>query len=98
VSAGNLGVGHSPLRGSTGQGLKVFIHRMRRGDVIMMLDLSSQELELLQRIVRQYYMSLREEIYHTESSAFKKNLKDEEAQLDRLLEKLESKLNEPMAA
>src|SRR5574341_1231798 len=54
----------------------------------MTLNFSSQELELLQRIVRQYYMNLRAEIYHTESSAFKKGLKDEEVQLQRLLEKI----------
>ncbi len=55
----------------------------------MMLEFSPQELVLLQRVARQYYMTLREEIYHTESSAFKKNLKDEEVLLERLLEKLE---------
>ncbi len=44
----------------------------------MRLDFSIEELALLQRIVRQYYMTLREEIYHTESASFKKNLKDKE--------------------
>jgi Ser/Thr protein kinase RdoA (MazF antagonist) len=58
----------------------------------MMLNFTSQELELLQRIVRQYYMNLRSEIYHTEASAFKMGLKDEEAQLQRLLEKLEGEM------
>jgi hypothetical protein len=55
----------------------------------MILELSPQELALLQRIVRQYYMTLRQEIYHTESSVFKKDLKDEESELEHLLEKLE---------
>jgi hypothetical protein len=55
----------------------------------MILNFTSQELELLQRIVRQYYMNLRSEIYHTEASAFKMSLKDEEAQLQHLLEKIE---------
>jgi hypothetical protein len=54
----------------------------------MMLELSSEELALLQRIVRQYYMNLRAEIYHTDSSIFKDTLKEEEAQIQRLLEKL----------
>jgi len=54
----------------------------------MMFELSSEELALLQRIVRQYYMNLRAEIYHTDSSIFKDTLKDEEAQIQRLLEKL----------
>ncbi len=54
----------------------------------MMLEFSSEELALLQRLVRQYYMNLRAEIYHTDSSVFKDKLKDEEAQIQRLLEKL----------
>jgi hypothetical protein len=55
----------------------------------MMLELSPQEYALLQRITRQYYMTLRQEIYHTESSVFKKDLKDEESELEHLLEKFE---------
>jgi hypothetical protein len=54
----------------------------------MTLDFSAPELDLLQRIVRQYYMNLREEIYRTDSSLFKSKLKDEESQLQLLLEKL----------
>jgi len=54
----------------------------------MMLDFSSEELALVQRLVRQYYMNLRAEIHHTDSSIFKNTLKDEEAQIQRLLEKL----------
>jgi hypothetical protein len=52
-------------------------------------DFSFEELALLERIARQYYMTLRQEIYHTESSVFKKDLKAEETQLNRLLEKFE---------
>lgn len=59
----------------------------------MIITLSPQEVELLQRIVRQYYMELRDEIYRTESSQFKQGLKSEEAQLERLLEKLEVTTN-----
>jgi hypothetical protein len=58
----------------------------------MMLNFTSQELGLLQRIARQYYMNLRSEIYRTEASAFKMGLKDEEAQLQRLLEKIEGEM------
>jgi hypothetical protein len=64
----------------------------------MILNLSPQELDLLQRIVRQYYMDLRAEIYHTESSVFKKSLKNEEALLQRLLEKIEGESVKPIAA
>ncbi len=56
----------------------------------MIITLSPQEAEQLRRIVRQYYMELRAEIYHTDSSQFKQGLKSEEAQLERLLEKLEA--------
>ncbi len=58
----------------------------------MMLNFTPQELELLQRIVRHYYMDLRAEIYHTEASEFKRGLKDEKAQLQRLLEKIEGEM------
>jgi hypothetical protein len=54
----------------------------------MIITLSPHEIELLQHIVRQYYMELRAEIYHTDSAGFKQGLKREEAQLERLLEKL----------
>jgi hypothetical protein len=64
----------------------------------MMLNFSSEELALLQRIVQQYYMTLREEIYHTEAAGFKKSLKDEETQIQRLLEKIGSGLIEPIEA
>ncbi|MDZ7289073.1 MAG: hypothetical protein ONB44_15420 [candidate division KSB1 bacterium] len=64
----------------------------------MKLDLSPQELELLQRILQQYYMNLRAEIYRTESSTFKKGLKEEEAQLQRLLEKMAEELAGPRQA
>lgn len=37
----------------------------------MRFDFSVEELALLQRIVQQYYMNLRAEIYHTDSSLFK---------------------------
>jgi hypothetical protein len=56
----------------------------------MMLEVSSQDLALVQRIVRQYYMNLRAEIYHTDSSTFKEKLKEEEAQIQRLLLQFEN--------
>lgn len=58
----------------------------------MRFDFSVEELALLQRIVQQYYMNLRAEIYHTDSSLFKDTLKAEEAQIQRLLEKIGSEL------
>lgn len=56
----------------------------------MKLEMSVSELALLQRIVRQYYMNLREEIYHTDSSLFKDNLKLEKAEIEALLSRLEA--------
>ncbi len=56
----------------------------------MILEMSVSELELLQRIVRQYYMNLREEIYHTDSSLFKDDLKTEKAEIEALLGKIEA--------
>ncbi|MDZ7267709.1 MAG: hypothetical protein ONB48_16190 [candidate division KSB1 bacterium] len=54
----------------------------------MTLELSVKELELLQRIVQQYFMNLREEIYHTDSSLFKDDLKVEKAQIEAMLNKI----------
>lgn len=61
----------------------------------MKLDFSAEEIEQLQRIVRHYFMDLRAEIYHTDSSIFKDGLKQEQAQLQSLLEKLEGALPAP---
>lgn len=63
----------------------------------MMLELSPQELAAIQRIVRQYFMNLRGEIYRTDSSIFKEGLKEEEAELQRLLRKLETVEASPSA-
>ncbi|MCG3119767.1 MAG: hypothetical protein ALAOOOJD_02278 [bacterium] len=63
----------------------------------MRFDFSAEELALLQRIVQQYYMNLRAEIYHTDSSLFKDTLKAEEAQIQRLLKKVGSELFETAA-
>jgi len=54
----------------------------------MTIELKPQEVELIQRIVRQYYMNLRAEIYHTDATLFKKRLKDEEQAVMELLTKL----------
>ncbi|MCG3154592.1 MAG: hypothetical protein DKINENOH_01186 [bacterium] len=56
----------------------------------MKLEMSMSELELLQRIVRQYYMNLRGEIYHTDSSLFKDDLKLEKAEIEALLGRIEA--------
>lgn len=54
----------------------------------MAFDLSPQEHDLLQRIVQQYYMNLRQEIRKTDSSIFKQGLKEEEELVEKLLAKL----------
>lgn len=54
----------------------------------MNINLTDQERELLVHIVEEYYSTLREEIYKTEASEFKDNLKVEEAAIENLLEKL----------
>jgi hypothetical protein len=64
-------------------------HRAKRreGEVVE-LKLTGEERDLLVRVVDQYYSSLREEIYKTEGREFKENLKQEEAAIKSLLEKL----------
>ena len=62
----------------------------------MIVTLSTQEVELLQRILRHYYMELCVGIYHTESPSFKQGLKSEEMQLERLLEKLAATTGPPL--
>jgi hypothetical protein len=54
----------------------------------MTIRLPRQDAELLQRIVRQHYLNLRSEIFHTDSSLFKKRLKEEESAVLVLLEKM----------
>jgi hypothetical protein len=61
----------------------------------MTLELSSQDQEILQRIVRQYYMNLRHEIRKTDSSFFKQSLKEEEALVENLLAKLSAEAVAP---
>ncbi len=63
----------------------------------MLLELTPQELAAVQRIVRQYYMDLRAEIYRTDSSIFKDGLKEEEAELEKLMRKLENLTARPAA-
>jgi hypothetical protein len=63
----------------------------------MTIELKPEEVELIRRIVRQYYMNLRAEIYHTDATLFKKRLKDEEGAVMGLLEKIGvSFLDEPV--
>jgi 2-phosphoglycerate kinase len=54
----------------------------------MELNLTDEERELLRHIVEEYYSTLREEVYKTEASEFKDNLKKEEAVVKGLLKKL----------
>jgi hypothetical protein len=52
------------------------------------LELSSEEQALLLKILKDYRGTLRQEIYRTEASPFKHDLKIEEELLDRLLARL----------
>ncbi len=54
----------------------------------MELDISPQECELLLKILNDYRGTLRDEIYRTEAAAYKRELKEEEELLDRILSKL----------
>lgn len=56
----------------------------------MQLTLSDQEKDLLIQILDQYYSSLREEIYKTEGYDFKQKLKEEEASIKDLLDRLKT--------
>jgi hypothetical protein len=53
----------------------------------MQMSLSDDEAALLARVVKEYYSSLREEIYRTETFDVKKDLKREESMLKGILEK-----------
>jgi hypothetical protein len=54
----------------------------------MQIELTEQELTLAREILRQEYQDLREEIYKTDSSHFKDQLKEREALLEELVKKL----------
>ena len=54
----------------------------------MDISLTPQERDLLERIVVDYYSTLREEIYKTEAYQIKGELKSEESAVKGLLEKL----------
>jgi len=54
----------------------------------MQINLSDDEAQLLTRVVKQYYSSLREEIYKTDTFDVKDDLKREEGILQGLLGKL----------
>lgn len=54
----------------------------------MNIELTEQEKDLLTDIVEQYFSSLREEIHKTEEYEFKARLKEEEAMVKKILEKL----------
>ena len=56
----------------------------------MQLDISSQEQELLVHVLDNYLRDLRSEIYHTDSSGFKDELKEREETINELLTRLRS--------
>ncbi len=59
----------------------------------MQLEISPEERDLLSEILNSFRSDLRAEVHRTEGP-YKKELKEEEALLDRLLEKLQ-KLQQP---
>lgn len=58
----------------------------------MQLTISHEECSLLVSILTTYRANLRAEIYRTEGTDFKKQLKREEELLDRLLSELQSRV------
>jgi 5'(3')-deoxyribonucleotidase len=64
-----------------------------RGDT-MQIDLTDKEADLLRRVVEDYYLTLREEIYKTEGYQIKHELKEEETAIESILEKLGSQIAE----
>jgi hypothetical protein len=54
------------------------------------LKLTSEDRDILVRILNEYFSELRNEISNTENWEFKKNLKKEEALLNRLLGELKT--------
>jgi len=55
----------------------------------MQIDLSVEELKLLAELLRREYQELREEIYKTEDTRFKADLRAKEKLIESLLAKLE---------
>ena len=55
----------------------------------MQIDLNFEELNLLAELLRRDYQELREEIYKTEDSRFKADLRTREKLIESLLAKLE---------
>ena len=56
----------------------------------MQIDLSDEEVVLLRDLLRTSYDDLREEIYKTEGTDYKKALKTREQALQSLLQKMDS--------
>lgn len=54
----------------------------------MKLEIDNEELALLSELLRREYQELREEIYKTEDSRFKAELRRREQLMDGLLNKL----------
>jgi len=55
----------------------------------MQIDLSVEELKLLAELLRRDYQELREEIYKTEATRFKADLRTKEKLVESLLAKFE---------
>lgn len=54
----------------------------------MQLDISPQEYDLIVEVLQSYMQDLRSEIYSTDTSAYKHELKQRESVLDSFLRKL----------
>ncbi|HEX5139883.1 MAG TPA: hypothetical protein VFX19_02985 [Dehalococcoidia bacterium] len=56
----------------------------------MQLELDDGELELVDRILKQYLPQLREEVYKTESYDLRESMKRDEAVLKQVIEKVDA--------
>ena len=54
------------------------------------MDLNSEEIAVAREILEQAYQDLREEIYKTEDTDYKRRLKEREATLQSVIAKLSS--------
>lgn len=64
----------------------------------MQMEISSEESDLLAEVISTYMINLRSEIHHTENPAYKKELKEQEALLQCLSDKLQKVKSSAMLA
>lgn len=56
----------------------------------MQLELTDEERDFLQEILRDRMGTLREQVYHTTTSTFKQQLKERESLLQSMIDKLDA--------